>query len=131
MLKKQLPWVLGVFFVLAVVSPVANAKHWVVLGTAHADKSEDHKAIHVGSEAGQFHGVQLRVGGGAVEFQRVIVHFGDGSHEELADAERVRSGEKTRELNLPGERRTIDSVELRYSKENLDTRPEVALYGSR
>ncbi len=36
-----------------------------------------------------------------------------------------------RELNLPGERRTIDSVELRYSKENLDTRPEVALYGAR
>jgi len=33
--------------------------------------------------------------------------------------------------DLPGERRTIDSVELRYSKENLDTRPEVALYGAR
>ena len=131
MLKKQLPWVFGVFFVLALVSPVANAKHWVMLGTAHVDKSEDHKTIHVGSEAGQFHGVQLRVGGGPVEFQRVIVHFGDGTHEELADAERVRSGGKTRELNLPGERRTIDSVELCYSKEKLDTRPEVALYGAR
>jgi len=102
-----------------------------MLGTAHVDKSEDHKTIHVGSEAGQFHSIQLRVTGGTVEFQRVIVHFGDGSKEELADAERVRSGGKTRELNLPGERRTIDSVELRYSKENLDTRPEVALYGAR
>src|SRR3981081_1310603 len=126
-MKKQLPWVLGVFFVLAVVSPVAHAKHWVMLGTAHVDKSEDHKTIHVGSEAGQFNSIQLRVSGGAGEFQRVIVHCGAGSKEELADAERVRSGGKTRELNLPGERRTIDSVELRYSKENLDTRPEVAL----
>jgi len=71
------------------------------------------------------------VSGGPVEFQRVIVHFGDGTKEELAVAEQVRSGGKTRELDLPGERRPIDSVELRYSKENLDTRPEVSLYGAR
>ena len=131
MLKKRIPWVLGVLFVLAVLSPVAHAKHWVMLGTAHVDKSEDHKTIHVGSEAGQFHSIQLRVSGGPVEFRRVIVHFGDGTKEELAVAERVRSGGKTRELDLPSERRTIDSVELRYSKENLDTRPEVSLYGAR
>jgi len=48
MLKKRIPWVLGVLFVLAVLSPVAHAKHWVMLGTAHVDKSEDHKTIHVG-----------------------------------------------------------------------------------
>ena len=131
MLKKQVLCVMGALFVLAVVSPLANAKHWVMLGTAHVDKSEDHKTIHVGNEAGRFHSIQLRVTGGAVEFQRVIVHFADGGDEELAVADRVRSGDKTRELELPGERRTIDSVELRYSKENLDTRPEVALYGAR
>lgn len=130
MLKKQAPWVLGVVFVLAVV-PAAHAKRWALLGTAHVDKAEDHKTIHVGSGAGQFHNIQLRVNGGAVEFQRVVVHFGNGTQEELAVAERVRSGGKTRELELPGERRTIDSVELRYSKENLDTRPEVSLYGAR
>jgi hypothetical protein len=102
-----------------------------MLGTAHVDKTEDHKTIHVENDAGQFHNIQLRVSGGAVDFQRVVVHFGDGTQEELAVAERVPSGGKTRELDLPGERRAIDSVELRYSKENLDTRPEVALYGAR
>jgi hypothetical protein len=133
MLKRQFAWawVLGALLILAVVAPVAHAKHWVMLGTAHVDKSEDHKTIHVGSEAGQFHNIQLRVNGGAVDFQRVVVHFGDGTQEEMAVTERVRSGGKTRELDLPGERRTIDSVELRYSKENLDTRPEVSLYGAR
>ena len=131
MLKKQFAWVLGALLILAVVAPVVHAKHWVMLGTAHVDKSEDHKTIHVGSEAGQFHNIQLRVNGGAVDFQRVVVHFVDGTQEELAVAERVRSGGKTRELDLPGERRTIDSVELRYGKENLDTRPEVSLYGAR
>src|SRR5712664_218031 len=106
MLKKQLPWVFGAFFVLALVSPVANAKHWVMLGTAHVDKSEDHKTIHVGSEAGQFHSIQLRVSGGPVEF----------SAGDRALWGRVKGGacgcrasslrRKTRELNLPGERRT-------------------------
>jgi hypothetical protein len=131
MLKKQVPWVLAALFVLASMSPVAHAKHWILLGTAHVDKAEDHKTIHVGGGAGQFHAIQLRVNLGPVEFQRVVVHFGDGGQEELAVTERLRSGGKTRALELPGERRTIDSVELRYSKENLDTRPEVSLYGAR
>lgn len=60
-----------------------------------------------------------------------MVHFGDGTKEELGIAECVRPGGKTREIELPGERRTIDGVEPWYSKENLDTRPEVGLYATR
>jgi hypothetical protein len=131
MLRKHAPLFVVVMLFVALLSPIAHAKHWILLGTAHVDKSEDHKTIHVGNAAGSFHRIQLRVSGGAVEFQRVVVHFGDGSKEELPVAERVRSGGKTREIELPGERRTIDRVQLWYSKENLDTRPEVSLYGTR
>ena len=125
-LLVALAWV-----VLAVAPPAAHGKHWILLGTAHVDKSEDHKTSHVGGAAGQFHRIQLRVNGGPVEFQRVVVHFADGTKEELAVADRVRAGGKTREIELPGELRTIDGVELWYSKENLETRPEVALYATR
>src|ERR1700730_18018489 len=131
MMRKHTPWVVAVLFVFALMSPVADAKHWILLGTAHVDKSEDHKTIHVGSAAGSFHKIQLRVNGGAVEVQRVVVHFGNGRQGARAGAERVRSGGKTREVELPGERRAIDSVELWYSKDYVDTRPEVSLYGSR
>jgi hypothetical protein len=120
-----------VWLVVVLVSPIAQAKHWILLGTAHVDKNEDHKTIHVGDQAGQFRKIQLRVNGGAVELQRMVVHFGNGTQEELAVADRVRSGGKTPELDLPGERRTIDSVELWYSKEYSDTRPEVSVYGTR
>jgi hypothetical protein len=131
MMRKHTPWVVAVLFVLALMSPVADAKHWILLGTAHVDKSEDHKTIHVGNGAGEFHKIQLRVNGGAVELQRLVVHFGNGTQEELAVAERVRSGGKTADIDLPGERRPIESVELWYSKEYVDTRPEVSLYGTR
>ena len=131
MMRKHTRWVVAVLFVFALMSPVADAKHWILLGTAHVDKSEDHKTIHVGNGAGEFHKIQLRVNGGAVELQRLVVHFGNGTQEELAVAERVRSGGKTAEIDLPGERRAIESVELWYSKEYVDTRPEVSLYGTR
>lgn len=132
MLKKHAPWIISVLLVLVCVSPIAYAKHWVLLGTAHVDKNEDHKNIHVGDEAGQFRKIQLRVNGGAIEVQRLVVHFGNGTQEELAVAvDRIRSGGKTPELDLPGERRTIESVELWYSKEYAETRPEVSLYGTR
>ena len=131
MIGKHTPRVVAILCLLALMLPVAHARHWILLGTAHVDKSEDHKTIHVGSEAGSFHKIQLHVNGGGVEFQRVVVHFANGTQEELPLAERVRSGGKTREIELPGEHRAIDSVELWYSKENFDARPEVSLYGTR
>jgi hypothetical protein len=131
MLKKHASWVLGVLLVAVLVAPIADAKHWILLGTAHVDKNEDHKTIHVGNGAGEFRKIQLRVNDGAIDLQRLVVHFGNGTQEELAVADRVRSGGKTPELDLPGERRTIESVELWYSKEYPDTRPEVSLYGTR
>jgi hypothetical protein len=132
MLRRLAHWVLGVLLVVVLLAPIAQAKHWILLGTAHVDKSEDHKTIHVGNGAGEFRKIQLRVNGGAIDIQRLVVHFGNGTQEELAvAADRVRSGGKTPELDLPGERRTIDSVELWYSKEYADTRPEVSLYGTR
>ena len=129
--KKNAHWAIGFLVVLLLMSPTAHAKHWTLLGTAHVDKNEDHKTIHVGNEAGEFRKIQLRVSGGAIDLQRLVVHFGNGTQEELAVADRVRSGGKTPELDLPGERRTIESVELWYSKEYADTRPEVSLYGTR
>jgi hypothetical protein len=131
MLKRLASWVLGALLVVVLAAPIAQAKHWILLGTAHVDKSEDHKTIHVGNGAGEFRKIQLRVNGGAIDLQRLVVHFGNGTQEELAVADRVRSGGKTPELDLPGERRTIESVELWYSKEYADTRPEVSLYGTR
>jgi hypothetical protein len=131
MLKKHVPWIIGALFILAVMSPVVRSKDWVLLGTAHVDGTVDHDTIDVTASEGPFHKVQLRVNGGSVEFQRVVVHFKNGTQEELPIRERVRSGGKSRAFDLPGEHRMIESVELWYSKEKWDTRPDVSAYASR
>lgn len=129
-MRKHSIWMIGLFFVFALIfSPSSPAKHWAYLGNAHVDGNADHDTIHVGGSE-RFHTIQLRVHGGAVEFERVVVHYGDGSQEEVSIRERVHSGGKSHEVDLPGEHRTIDSVEMWYAKEKWDQRPEVRLYAA-
>jgi hypothetical protein len=101
------------------------------LGNAHVDGRVDHDVIRVGRSDGRFRAIQLRVNGGAIEFDRVLVHFGNGTTEELVIRSRIPSGGVTRIIDLPGERRVIESVELWYAKDNWRRRPEVRLFGIR
>ena len=102
---------------------------WRLLGTAHVDGRADHDNISVGRSAGPLREIQLRVRGGAVEFQHVVVHYGNGQPDELQVAERIPSGGQTRPIDLRGERRGVSSVELWYGKGNWRRRPTVELYG--
>ena len=102
---------------------------WRLLGTAHVDGASDHDNIKVSRSQGVFREIQLRVRGGAVEFQRVVVHYGNGAGDELQVRERIPAGGQTRPIDLRGERRDIRSVELWYGKANWRKRPAVELYG--
>jgi hypothetical protein len=133
-LKKTVRSTIGILFVLAFVlafSTSLYAQRWDYLGDAHVDGGQDHDSIHVGSHEGRFRAIQLRVSGGAVYFERVIVHFNNGSHEELIIRDHIPSGGATRAIDLPGERRVIESVELWYGKDRWEHRPKVSLFGIR
>jgi hypothetical protein len=69
------------------------------------------------------------VQGGSVNFQRVVVHYGNGQSQPLPMPYRVDSGGSTRWMDLPGDRRRIRSVELWYSRGRWDNnRPRVQLF---
>jgi hypothetical protein len=131
-LKKTVPSTIGILLVLALsASLYAQEGRWDYLGDAHVDGAQDHDNIHVGKHDGRFRAIQLRVSGGAIYFERVIVHFGDGTQEELVIRDKIPSGGATRAIDLPGERRVIESVELWYGKDKWEHRPKVSLYGIR
>lgn len=125
--------VVGFVALLAAAVPSLNAQRgrWERLGVAHVDGRVDHDSIPVGVRDGRFRAIQLRVRGGSVEFNRVIIHYANGEPEEIVVRERIPIGGATRAIDLRGRERYLNSVELWYSQGGWRRRPEVQLYGMR
>src|SRR5262249_24690985 len=107
-----------------------SSGRWEYLGKAHVDGLADHDRIVVGRSEGRFRAIQIRVERAPIQFQRVLVHYGNGANEELKLRNRIPAGGRTRMIDLRGNNRVIESVELWYSRANYNShRPRLRLYG--
>jgi hypothetical protein len=104
--------------------------HTVFLGAGRVNGGLDHDTIQAGQQ-GTFRAIQLRVSGGAVNFLRIVVQYGNGTRSEIPVRSNIPSGGATRMIDLPGDRRIIQRVDFWYSKTNWATLPKVSLYGVR
>jgi hypothetical protein len=103
---------------------------WRLLGQTTVDGQRDRDRIALGRSEGSFQSIQLRVAGAPVEFQRVVVHYGNGTSEEVELRDRISAGGQTRAIDLRGNDRVISSVEFLYNKANWrSVRPKISLYG--
>lgn len=102
-----------------------------LLGQAQVDGLRDHDRIMVGRTEGRFQGIQIRVAGAPIEFQRVVVNYANGVSEEIQIRDRIPAGGQSRVADLRGADRAIRSVDFWYSKANWwsGMRPSVYLYG--
>ncbi len=110
---------------------LAQERNWVFLGEAHVDGGSDHDRIKVGRSPESFRAIEFRVEGGDVEFDRIKVHFRNGTAADRLMHVRIVSGDKSRAIDLPGDRRIIKSVEIWYRKSGSSARPTVSLFGLR
>jgi hypothetical protein len=132
MLRKQVLLSMVVLFLLCSLAPALHAQEWVFLGESHVDGQVDHDKIEVGKARGRYHALQIRVRVAPIRFERVVVHYGDGTSETLHIREVIREGDQTRPIRLAGGERFVKSLELWYSRANPDSRrPEVRLWGMR
>ncbi len=115
---------------LLCLSPAVNAQGgWVFLGEAHVDGQHDHDDIKVGPAAGRYRFLQLRVVHAPIEFDHIVVHYGNGEPQTLEVREVIRAGSKSRAIPMDGDR-IVQSLELWYSKARpASRRPEVRLWG--
>jgi len=120
-----------VMLLLALLSLTSYAAaQWQHLGEAHVDGRADHDKIDVGG--GTFSALQLGVTGGAVGFDRLVVHFRNGGDEDLPVGTVVRSGGRTPRIPLRGGAREIRNVEIWYQKSSHNEgKPRVDLFGRR
>ena len=103
---------------------------WQHIGNAHVDGRADHDRIEVGG--GTFTALQMGVTGGAIGFERIVVHFRNGGDEVLPVGTVVRSGGRTPPIPLRGGAREIRNVEIWYQKGAYNEgKPRVDLFGRR
>lgn len=138
MMSRKLLYVVGLLVIISGFTPNADAQRrfnrqerWEYLGQSNVDGLRDHDSIRVNAR-GSFRAIQLRVQGGEIDFQRVVVHFGNGADSEVEVRDHIRAGGQTRAIDLPGDNRRITSVEVWYGKGNWGRRrPNLRLYGRR
>lgn len=99
------------------------------LGSATVDGAQAYKSIEIVRRDHFFRSIELRVSNEQIFFERVVVHFVDGSSQEFPVNGRIFAEAENYVMELPGERRALESVELWYYKEAWGQNPRVTLYG--
>jgi hypothetical protein len=126
---KKLIFAVFALALLAYTAPAAQAKAWTFLGTAHVDGQHDHDNIEVGRFAGRYRALQIRVNNAPIQFDHIVVHYGNGQAEILHVRDVIRPGAHSRAIALQGDR-VVQSFELWYSKAKpFSRRPELSLFG--
>ena len=107
----------------------AKAQTWNFLGHGRIDGTLDHQKIQVTRRGGLFTAIQVRISGDAVFFDRVVIHFDNGTSQDVAIRDRIAPSAKNI-FEFHGERRSVESVELWYFNQRWQNDPMVMVYGS-
>lgn len=103
---------------------------WELLGEQTADFRTDRDRINVGRSDGRFSALRIVVRGAPLEMSNMVVTFGDGKTFSPNLRARFAENSWSREIDLPGDRRVIRSVEFTYrSIDRRDGRATLMLYG--
>jgi Protein of unknown function (DUF2541) len=133
MFRRDAMRLAGVLFILMIFGSASYAQRydrWIYLGESNVDGNVDHDKIKIGRDDGRFRALQIRVERAPIEFQRVVVHYGNGSAERIDIRNRIRPGGKTRVINLRGNDRVIESVEVWYARARYKSdKPKLRLFG--
>lgn len=100
--------------------PIARdgGSDWQVLGEETVGFDAERHVIRIGRREGRFSRLRLEVRGNDVYVNSIRVRYGNGSQEDVSLREEIRAGGRSRPVDLSGDRRVIDQIEL-----NVRARP--------
>ncbi len=108
----------------------STALEWVLLGQRSVNDRTDHDVIVVTKPQGDFRSIKITVQRAAVDFHRVVVHYGNGTKQEVDLRNTIPAGGETRAIDLTGTERVINRVEFWYDANTIrGRRATVRLYG--
>ena len=111
----------------ATAQPRTDWSRWKRLGSRKVDLGLDKDVIHCGF-SGTLKALVFEVRGSAVNFLDVKVVLGSGEVIDVPVRSVVRAGNRSRIIDLPGNRRVVNRVEFLY-RPARGRRAEVVLWG--
>lgn len=116
--------------VLPSLSFTANAQRFDKLGERKVNFKSDRDVIS-GWRDGFYRTLKLKVRGGTVNMQKMVVHFRNGEEHEVVLKQSFADGDESRAIALPGKRRLIDKVVFWYeaTATTEGNKPVVELWG--
>lgn len=100
------------------------------LGCERVGFLADRDVIKVGRQAGKFRALRVGVSGNKIVMKSMRVIYADGQPDQLPVAHDIADGERTPLIDLKGDRRAIDRIELEYgTKPNFKGQARVCVYG--
>src|SRR5262245_31597642 len=97
-------------------------------GTKEIERHVDHDKISCHGKD-TYRALRLHVNGAAVQFDRIVVEYGNHQSRTYPFRMRVRANGTSPVLDLVGGERDITDVEFWYEKASWGKKPEVQLYG--
>lgn len=118
-------------FVLTTSTTYAPPK-WIFLGERKVDHLVEKDVIMVTAKDGRFDSIKLKVKRNRVDFKKVVVHYGNGTKEEINLRSEIPAGGQTRAIDLKGKDRIIKKVDFYYHTERIRGKKAVVqLFGNR
>lgn len=106
---------------MATSAPLAaqRARDWALLGERTVTDRGDHDTVAVSGVRGTFTAVKFEVQRHAVDFQRVVIHFGNGDDQKVELRDTIRAGGETRVIDIEGANRVIRSIDFWYDANTI------------
>src|ERR1043166_125000 len=113
-------WSVIISLSLSLAGLAQAANQWQLLGRQEVNFRGDHDRIDVGRREGRYKELQVKVDGAPIEMHKMIVTFSNGETFTPTLRPRFEANSKTRRIDLPGDRRSIRSIDFDYA--SLDRR---------
>lgn len=121
MQRRQMILAVLVVVVAAAGSMLAQGRgaQWVLLGSRIVTDRADHDTIKVTGEEGSFTAVKVEVRRHAVNFHRMVIHFGNGADQKVELRNTIPANGESRVIDITGGARVIRSIDFWYDAKTL------------
>ena len=119
-----------IMLVTPFLSTTTNAQRFEKLGDRKVNFKSDKDQIS-GWGDGFYKALKLKVTGGSVNMQKMVIHFRNGETHEVELKQNFADGDESRAIDVPGKRRLIDKVVFWYeaTSSSEGNKPVVELWG--